>query len=207
MTRTRIRPTRRALHVVSDLVLLGWVMAWALVAWTIKRVIEALAGPADEIGETTDALAARFDDAVDRISEVALVGEELAAPLRPIAGTLRDISEQAASQVETVHSIAWLLFFVVWLIPSLSVALLYLPPRIRRARESAQARRFIDERADLDLFALRAMAKAPMSQLAQISADPVAAWRTGDKQVIDQLADLELRRVGIGVLKEPTPRP
>ncbi len=192
---------------VSDLVLLGWVMAWALVAWTIKRVIEALAGPADEIGETTDALAARFDDAVDRISEVALVGEELAAPLRPIAGTLRDISEQAASQVETVHSIAWLLFFVVWLIPSLSVALLYLPPRIRRARESAQARRFIDERADLDLFALRAMAKAPMSQLAQISADPVAAWRTGDKQVIDQLADLELRRVGIGVLKEPTPRP
>lgn len=206
MARTRIRPVRRALHLVADLLLLGWVVAWALVAWTIKQVIEGLAAPAEEIGNTTDALAQRFDDAVERISDVALVGEELAAPLRPIAGTLRDISDQAALQVASVNSIALMLFFVVWLIPSLSVAVLYLPPRIRRARESAQARRFIDERADLDLFALRAMAKAPMTQLARITDDPVAAWRTGDRQVIDQLADLELRRVGIGVLREPTPR-
>lgn len=206
MARTRIRPVRRALHLVADLLLLGWVVAWALVAWTIKQVIEGLAAPAEEIGNTTDTLAQRFDDAVERISDVALVGEELAAPLRPIAGTLRDISDQAALQVASVNSIALMLFFVVWLIPSLSVAVLYLPPRIRRARESAQARRFIDERADLDLFALRAMAKAPMTQLARITDDPVAAWRTGDRQVIDQLADLELRRVGIGVLREPTPR-
>ena len=204
MTRTRIRPTRRALHVIWDVVLVLWVMGWALAAWVIKAVVGSLAGPAREIGQTTDTLASRFDDAVQRISDVALVGEELAAPLRPIGATLRDISEQAAAQVAVVNSIAWLLFFVIWLIPSLSVALVYLPLRIRRARESTQARKFVDERADLDLFALRAMAKAPMTELAQISDDPVAAWRAGDKQVIDALADLELRRVGIGMLKTPS---
>ncbi|MCT4574119.1 hypothetical protein N3930_45040, partial [Bacillus thuringiensis] len=64
-------------------------------------------------------------------------------------------------------------------------------------RRSAAAQRFIDSSADLDLFALRAMSTAPMARLATISDDPVRAWRQGDREVIDQLADLELRRCGL----------
>jgi hypothetical protein len=59
------------------------------------------------------------------------------------------------------------------------------------------AQAFLDEGADLDLFALRAMATQPMHVLAAISPDPVGAWRAGDRSVIDRLAEVELRRSGL----------
>ncbi len=207
MATTRIRPTRRALHVIGDLVLLGWALVWGIVAWVLKGVVDALAVPAQGIVDTTDALASRVDDTADQLRDVALVGDELATPFGPIASSLRSLSEQSMAQVETVHQIGWGLFFVVFLIPTLTVALLYLPPRIRRARESAAARSFVDQQADLDLFALRAMANSPMTKLAEISDDPVAAWRAGDPAVIRALADLELRRVGIGVVESAPAAP
>ncbi len=41
------------------------------------------------------------------------------------------------------------------------------------------------------------MTSQPMHVLARISDDPVAAWRRGDQQVIDALAEVELRRNGL----------
>lgn len=201
MATTRIRPTRRALHVVGDVVLIGWALAWGVVAWMLKGVVDALAVPAQGIVDTTDALATRVDETAGQLRDVALVGDQLATPFGPIASTLRTLSEQSMAQVETVHQVGWAMFFVVFLIPTLTVALLYLPPRIRRARESAAARSFVDQQADLDLFALRAMANLPMTKLAAISDDPVTAWRAGDPDVIRALADLEMRRVGIGMIE------
>ena len=198
-----MRPTRRLRHLIFDAVLAAWVLAWGLVGWSLKLIVDALASPVQGMANTTSSLAERVDAAADGLAQVALVGEELASPFRPIADILRNLTGQANEQVETISSIGWMLFLVIWLIPSLSVALVYLPGRFRRGRESALARQFVDARADLDLFALRAMVNAPMTQLAAISDDPVAAWRSGDKAVIDQLAELELKRVGIGILKDP----
>lgn len=209
MHKARVTPLRRAIHLAGDLVLAGWCVLWALVGWTVKSVVDTLAAPAQGISDTTANLATRVDDAARQLSEVALVGEQLAQPFGPMAETLRGLSRQAAEQVDTVHGIAWLMFWVVFLIPSLTVALVYLPPRIMRARESAAARTYINELADLDLFALRAMAKAPMTKLAKITSDPVAAWRRGDREAIRALANLELKRVGIGVAEvegAPPPR-
>jgi hypothetical protein len=58
---------------------------------------------------------------------------------------------------------------------------------------------FLDSSADLDLFALRAMASQPMHVLAAISPDPVAAWRSGDRAVITRLAEVELHRSGLNL--------
>lgn len=197
----RIRPLRRAIHATGDLVLAGWCLVWALVAWGLKSIVDTLAIPAQGISDQTATLATRLDDTARQLRDVALVGEQLAQPFGPMADSLRGLSRQAAEQVQTVHDIGWLLFFVVFLMPSLTVALLYLPPRIRRARESAAARAYVDQLSDLDLFALRAMAKAPMTKLAKISSDPAGAWRRGDQETIRALADLELKRVGIGVVE------
>ena len=61
----------------------------------------------------------------------------------------------------------------------------------------ALRQRFIDESADLDLFALRALARQPMHLLARISPDPAGAWRRSDPGVVRELALLELRTVGL----------
>ena len=61
---------------------------------------------------------------------------------------------------------------------------------------------FLDSTADLDLFALRAMASQPLYVLAAVSDDPVGAWRDGDRRVIDELAAIELRRNGLRFPKD-----
>jgi hypothetical protein len=87
-------------------------------------------------------------------------------------------------------------------LPVLFALLIWLPRRIRFSRRATAARKFIDNAADLDLFALRAMANQPMHKLAKISDDPVSAWREGDARVVGELAALELRSSG---LKGPRP--
>jgi hypothetical protein len=77
------------------------------------------------------------------------------------------------------------------------VVAFWLPRRIRFYRQARASQVFLDELADLDLFALRAMAAQPLYVLAEISHDPVKAWRSGDREVINKLAELELRRDGL----------
>ena len=73
----------------------------------------------------------------------------------------------------------------------------YLPSRLRFVRRATAGQRYLDSGADLDLFALRAMAHQPLHVLAGIDADPAGAWRRGDPDVVDRLARLELRSVGL----------
>ena len=74
---------------------------------------------------------------------------------------------------------------------------MWLVLRGRFVRRASAAQRFIDNAADLDLFALRAMAGQPMRKLAAISSDPTGAWRRGDEATIRSLALLELRDTGL----------
>jgi hypothetical protein len=97
----------------------------------------------------------------------------------------------------TVERVALVLGLVVALVPIVIVVALWLYVRIGFARRASAAQRFIDASADLDLFALRAMATQPMSALARISDDPAGAWRRQDTAVIRELATLELRDQGL----------
>ena len=199
MRKANIHPSRRAAHVAGDAILLGWALLWLVIAAVVRSAINAMATPAVELGRSTEELATTVEDAANNLGDVQFIGEQLAAPFGPIADALRDISEQAAEQVASVEQAALVVAIVVWLAPTLTLALIYLPRRIRRARKSAAARSYINDQADLDLFALRAMANAPMTAIAAITSDPVAAWRSADAGIIAELANLELRRVGIGV--------
>ena len=93
--------------------------------------------------------------------------------------------------------LALLVGWLVFLIPVTIVVAFWLPRRIRFYRQARASQVFLDALADLDLFALRAMAAQPHYVLAEISDDPVKAWRSGDRAVINQLAELELRRNGL----------
>lgn len=207
MHQARLLPARRALHLLGDAILIGWIVLWGLAAWGLKSAVDMLAVPSEAIGDTTRDLARRVDDVGSRISELPLVGEDLQGPFGQMGVTLRDLAVQSEAQAASIHGAAWLLAVFAFAMPVLTLALIYLPPRIRRARESAAARAYIDELADLDLFALRAMARAPMTRLAQISPDPVRAWRSGDPRVIQELANLELKRTGIGLVQVEGPTP
>jgi hypothetical protein len=82
-------------------------------------------------------------------------------------------------------------------VPVLAVVAVYLPARWRFVREARAGQRFVDGSADLELFALRAMANQPMHRLARVSDDPVRAWRSGDAAAVRALALLELGDAGL----------
>ena len=73
------------------------------------------------------------------------------------------------------------------------LAVVWLPFRIRFAVRATAARRYLDAADDVDLFALRALARQPLRQLVAIDPSPTLAWRRGDVEVIRALAGLELR--------------
>ena len=200
----RIYAQRRgqlATQLVSDLAVVAWTVVWAVVGVVVDGSVSALAGPARDTARTARELAGQLSEAATSAGQVPGLGEQLRRPFDAASGSLGDLVATADAQAASIERLAAVLGWLVFLIPVTTVLLVWVPRRVRFVRRARAAQRFIDAQADLDLFALRAMANQPMHVLAAISDDPVGAWRAGDRRVIDALAEVELR--GAGLLLPP----
>jgi hypothetical protein len=195
-------PGRQARQVLGDLLLVVWVAIWVKVATVVRDATLALATPGEQIESAGSGLAERLRDAGATVGDLPLVGDEARAPFDGAGEAADQIAAAGAAQVEAVQTLAFWLALSVATIPIVIVAAVYLPLRWRFVRQATAGRRFIDASADLDLFALRAMANQPMHRLARISDDPVRAWRDGDPDVVRSLAALELRDTGLGLPRQ-----
>ncbi|GAA1607684.1 MULTISPECIES: hypothetical protein [Kribbella] len=188
---------QRAGQIVGDLVLAAWVWLCVELGLLVHRMVEALGTPGRKAAEAGDGLAGDLRKLSTPIGKVPAVGDELRAPIDSAAGAAGKLAQAGRDQVHAVDQLAYLLAGVTIGLPVLFAVLIWVPRRIRFSRRATAAQKFIDSAADLDLFALRAMANQPMHKLAKISDDPVAAWRDGDAGVIARLAALELRATGL----------
>jgi hypothetical protein len=191
------RPGRMVGQVFADLFVVVWAIAWGVIGVFIRQSIAVLAGPARETARTADRLAKNFTEAAGQAQQVPGVGDQLRRPFDAASATLGSLITSANHQVASIERLALVMGWLVFLIPVTVVVAFWLPRRIRFYRLARAAQQFIDSTADLDLFALRAMASQPMHILATVSDDPVAAWRSGDTAVINRLAELELRQSGL----------
>jgi len=191
------RPGRLVGQVLGDLFVLVWAIVWAVIGIFVRQTVAVLAGPARETAKTAARLAGNFTDAAGQAQQVPGVGEQLRRPFDAASQTLENLITSANNQVASIERLALITGWLVFLIPVTVVIAFWLPRRIRFYRLARAAQQFIDSSADLDLFALRAMASQPMHILAAVTDDPVRAWRSGDTAVINQLAELELRRSGL----------
>jgi hypothetical protein len=67
--------------------------------------------------------------------------------------------------------------------------------RLRYARTAGSA--VVARARDVDLLALRALTHQSTRQLLRVSGDPAGAWRRDERGVVDDLAALELRALGL----------
>jgi hypothetical protein len=188
---------QRVGQVVGDLVLVGWVYLCVQLGLLVFRITDALGAPGRKAAEAGDGLAGDLRKLSEPIGKVPAVGDQLRAPVDGAAGAAGKLAEAGRDQAHAVEQLAYVLAGVTIGLPVLFALLIWLPRRIRFSRRATAAQKFINNAADLDLFALRAMANQPMHKLARISDDPVSAWREGDSAVIAKLADLELRSTGL----------
>ena len=191
------RPAKMIGQLVGDGFVVLWAVGWAIVAIFVHRVIEVLATPARETARTAMRLAENFRQAAAEAAKVPVAGEQMRRPLDAAAGTLGNLIDSANDQVVSIERLALIVGWLVFLIPVATVVAFWLPRRIRFYRQAHASQVFLDSLADLDLFALRAMAAQPLYVLAEISDDPVQAWRSGDREVINKLAEVELKRNGL----------
>lgn len=190
-------PLRRLRQIIADLLFLAWLASWMWIALVVHDGTLELAGPGHQIASSATGMAEGLTDAGSRLDDVPLIGDGVALPFDKAADASYSLADAGRAQVGAVERLAFWLGLSVALIPVLIVAAFYLPVRLRFIREATAGRRFIDATADLDLFALRALARQPMHVLARVHDDPAGAWRARDPDVVATLADLELRECGL----------
>jgi hypothetical protein len=191
--------THRARQITADVLLVVWVLVWVRVGRAVHDVTLGLATPGERIQEAGGGLAGRLRDAGSTVSAIPLVGDSVRAPFDEAGSAADRIAAAGAAQVHAVQQLAWWLGLVVAAIPVLVMLAVHLPLRWRFVREATAGQRFLDAGSgrQLDLFALRALARQPLHRLAGISDDPVGAWRAGNPDVVRELALLELRDTGL----------
>jgi hypothetical protein len=188
---------RRTLQIVGDLAVVLWVWLWVTIARQVHDATLELATPGRKIDASATDLAERLRDAGRTVAKVPLVGDDVRGPFDGAGGAANGLADAGQQQVAAVGSLAHWLGLAVALIPILMLLWFDLPPRVRFVRRATTGQRFLDSGADLDLFALRAMAHQPLHVLAGIDPDPAGAWRRQEPDVVDRLARLELRSAGL----------
>jgi hypothetical protein len=190
---------RRAAQVTGDLLLVVWSAAWVLFGRAVHDSVVALGAVGRRLEDGASSLADNLGEAGRQAAGVPLVGDELRSPFDRAAGAARAVADAGQAQQEVVADLGLLLGVATALVPIALVVLVWVPRRVAFARRAGATRRHLDAAEDLDLFALRAITGQPMHRLARVSHDPVGAWRRRERAVVLQLADLELRDMGLRV--------
>jgi hypothetical protein len=185
---------RRTRQLLGDLAVLAWTAAWVAAGLALYRLVEKLAVPGQRVERAGGAFAGDVAEIQQKVGRVPVVGDELRDPFGRLAGVGRTLAEAGTTQQEVVHQLAFWLGVAVAAVPVLALLLVWLPRRLARAKEAGAASRLRAAGADLELFALRAVANRPLRDLHRVTPDPAGALRAGNHT---GLAELELRALGL----------
>jgi hypothetical protein len=184
----------RARQLLGDLAVVAWTALWVWAGLTLYRLVEKLAVPGARLEQAGGGFAGDVAEIQQRVGRIPVVGSELQGPFGRLAGVGQTLADAGATQQAAVHQLALWLGVVVAAVPIVALLLAWLPRRVAWAREAGAASRLRLDGADLELFAIRAVANRSLRQLHRVSPDPAGALRAGE---FAALADLELRALGL----------
>jgi hypothetical protein len=197
-------PARRSRQLLADAAVALALLACFWLGATVHHLTSELAGPGRSLESAGAALADKMDEAGAAAGKVPLAGQELAAPFSGAGQAGRAIEAAGVRQQQVVARMATLFGLLSGGVPALFVVSLWLPRRVRFAREAGLAGRLRVAPGGLDILALRALARQPLGDLVRVGPAVVDGWRAGDPEAIGALAALELRGIGMAA---PPPGP
>jgi hypothetical protein len=190
-------PVARTRQIIADV--LG--VLTTIVVITIGLAVTAAIRTLGQFGRDLESAGQGFQEglgeAAENLGDVPLIGDGIRVPLDAAASAGGAVAEAGRGQQQFVELVAVGAGWAVVLFPLLVLALVWVWPRSRFVRRSATMRRLLESGMTGDTLAVRAMARAPLAELARVHPDPGAAWRAQDAEAIRALAALELRRSGI----------
>jgi hypothetical protein len=184
----------RARQLLGDLAVLAWTASWVWAGLTLYRLVDKLAVPGARLEQAGGGFAGDVVEIQQTVGRLPVVGGDLQGPFGRLAGVGRTLADAGATQQQVVHQLALWLGVLVAAVPIAALLVAWLPRRVAWAREAGAASRLRLAGADLELFALRAVANRPLRELRRVTPDPAGALRAGEYEA---LADLELRALGL----------
>jgi hypothetical protein len=189
------RPARVARQVLADLLVIGWVWVVVTTAKAARNLVGQLQGPAGSLASAGQSIEDTFGGAAETASRIPLVGEDLARALGVGTGAGESLAAAGQRQQQIIDTVGLWAAIAIVAFAAVPVVLLWLYVRLRYARTAGSA--VVARARDVDLLALRALAHQPTRQLLRVSGDPAGAWRRDERGVVDDLAALELRALGL----------
>lgn len=193
------RPHRFLAQFLSDVLVIGWIVVWVVVATFVHAAVSTIAEVGRQVQGGATGISENLDSAGNSVDNVPLVGDKLAAPLDAAARAALELADAGQNLSDTATWLAWLLAAAVAAAPILAVAGPWLYLRIRFFRRKRLVLALASSPAGADLLALRALTNRPVRRLVAVNADPVGAWRLRDPEAIGGLVGLELRSAGLRV--------
>ncbi|MFD1322925.1 hypothetical protein [Micromonospora sonneratiae] len=191
------RSSSAARQLLTDLLVAAWVYASIRGAMWLHDLVEKLAVPGQKLEGAGSGLAENLAEAGGKVRRVPVVGDELTTPFNEAAAAARAVAEAGQDQQDLISDLALVLALTALVLPLGLVLFGWLPLRIRWIRRATAASALRSTAAGRDLLALRALANQPLRKLTRIDPDVAQAWRRDDESVVDALAALELRGLGL----------
>jgi hypothetical protein len=182
---------------VVDILVLGWLLTWALIGIAVFHDVRKLATLSDTVSSAGTAVG-ETGRALHALESVPFVGDRVAGIARRVDTAAEQAVRSGRESRATVHDLSLLLGISVALAPTVPVLAMYLPFRLSRGRETRAILRAATRAGGEPLFeeflARRAVENLPYHRLRAITPTP---WQDLEAGRHTALADAELRRLGL----------
>lgn len=190
-------PAVRARQITAD----ALAIAVAVIAIAAGVAVGGLIAGLADIGRRLESAGSGFgstmSDAGTTLGGIPLFGDAVRAPFDEASGAGSVLAAAGRDQQQLAGALAIVAGLAVGGLPLLLLAVLWLRPRLRFARRTAELRALGTTAAGSDLLALRALTEASPREILAAHPDAVPGWRTGDHAATRALAALALRRAGL----------
>ncbi len=188
---------KRIPQIIADVGLVVWVALWVWLSIQIHRLVMLLAEPAYSARDSAENVHSALGSASSSVGEVPVVGGLLSPAFDTLGLSVAGLLITIHQYIQMVEVAAVVVAVILGVLAVGLYIRKWLPWRWTFVRESTAGRKLLPANASVELFALRAMASAPMSELVKITPDPMGAWKRGDVAIIQRLANLELANDGL----------
>ena len=179
-------PPSRGVRLTIDLAIAGWLIAWVVLGIAVAHQVKQL-GDLSDTAVLAGSAIEQTADVLDQIGRIPVIGTPVGDLADSIRKTGASARENGAASRGDVNDLAVLLGLCIALIPTIPLAAIWLPLRVRWRRERKAVKRALATGAPEleELLAERARASLPLDQVLALHANRQA------------LAHAELDRLGL----------
>jgi hypothetical protein len=199
-------PAQRRSTVLRDVLVVALIVFFAWCGWRGYQAVDGLSSIAQGVTNAGTSVESGFSSVGSAVGNVPIVGDALANAFGSVSdATGGNVTSLGRQGEEAVHTLARVMGFTVFLLPTLVLLVAVVPRRVRQVRRLSAAAAVAHDTADPEhrrLLAMRAAFSLPYSTLLEYTPDPLGDLAAGRH---DALVRAALEDAGLSSTRRPAP--